>query len=399
MTLEATCPGAAILEHDSTHDKMSMASKRVLITGYYGMKNTGDDAMAYCLVRGIHRFRPDLEITIAASGGMVLPESSRDRVAFVPRRPGAVVRELRNCQAVIWGGGTALFHYPGRNWKWFRMLARQAVLFRMARVLGKKVFLVGIGLGPFHARWSRLLAKYAVDAAEHVSLRDRAGYAFAESWGLDGRAIEGFDLSALLLDSRETSGTRPRGQGRVLGLSLLPFYEVFHNDASHDLSLRRHFADSIRACLSIYDDLTIRLFVFKGPDKDHDEGFLQSLCRELDAGYRVRVVSYNPDPRRRLEEVAQCHFFMGMRLHASIFAYLCDLPMIVLDYHAKCRAFHDQVQLPPRAILDLTQMESHTLAKRMSELISVPGAFRASLPREVARQKAWNMIEELMHHL
>jgi len=377
---------------------MSAQLREILIIGYYGMGNTGDDAMSYSLIKGIHSCCPDIRIRIAASGPMCVPESSRDRVIFIRRKPREVLRTLRGCDAIIWGGGTAIFHYPGNQWKWFKMLVRQLVLFRMAHAMGKRVFLVGIGLGPFHSAWAEYLAKCAVGVADHLSLRDPAGLLLARRWGLRSEVVGGFDLSALLVD--ENLGRQQhRCHARILGLSVLPYYEIFRNDPRGDHILRRHFAEAIAKCLDIHRDLTVKLFVFKGGDKDHDTDFTKSLCRDVGSPGRAEVVPYDPNPVSRLQEVGRCDFFMGMRLHASLFAYLCGLPILVLGYHEKCRYLHGALGLTEEAFLSLEEIQSEVLAVRVGRLISDPNVFRARLPLQAAQEQARGILGDLCNRL
>ncbi|MFP4380012.1 MAG: polysaccharide pyruvyl transferase family protein [Candidatus Sumerlaeia bacterium] len=376
-----------------------MSVKRLFITGYYGMRNTGDDGMAWCLTRGIHHFRPDVEILIAASSAIELPPDSKDRVEIVDRSPKNVIRHILDCDALMWGGGTSIFSYRGKSWKWYKMILRQLIMFRLARLLRKKGFFEGIGLGPFHSRLAEWLARKTIAATDHVSVRDSEALAYLQKWKLAHRATSSFDLTAILMSEYETQKIAPPSDKFVLGMSLLPYYEMFQPDQDKDPLLRDRIVEAIDANLTRHPDLEVRLFVFKDRNRDHDVDFIEDVQAHVADRERVRIVPYNPNPVQRLVEMGQCHAFMGMRLHSSIFAFLCDLPMVILNYHRKCPILHEQIGLPGDAILGLDDIEAGKMIEPMHRLVENRDHFRATYDRDEAERLAWRAIEELCKHL
>jgi len=59
----------------------------------------------------------------------------------------------------------------------------------------------------------------------------------------------------------------------------------------------------------------------------------------------VRHIPYEPDPIAVLQRMHQFKLVVGMRLHASILAYLAGTPTVVLEYHSKCRGWSEQIGL------------------------------------------------------
>ena len=77
---------------------------RVILCGYYGMGNGGDEALLASLLQML----PASVEPIVLSGN---PQETRDRyqVNAVPRKSlGAVLSALRDADAFIWGGGSLI---------------------------------------------------------------------------------------------------------------------------------------------------------------------------------------------------------------------------------------------------------------------------------------------------
>ena len=89
-----------------------MAEQSVLLTGYYGFGNTGDEAILAALVAGLRLRLPTARIVVLSGD----PGQTRDRHgvdAIAWRDPLAIAQEVRKCGLVVIGGGGLFQDYHG----------------------------------------------------------------------------------------------------------------------------------------------------------------------------------------------------------------------------------------------------------------------------------------------
>jgi polysaccharide pyruvyl transferase WcaK-like protein len=102
----------------------------------------------------------------------------------------------------------------------------------------------------------------------------------------------------------------------------------------------------------------------------------------------TRLIPYNPDPRQMLAQVGQCDAFIGMRYHACLFAYLGNVPLLIIDYHPKCQALAQEIDLPPQAVISLPEILDGQFQERWNNLLNSPKSFRGTLSVKIAKQRA-----------
>jgi len=150
----------------------------VLLCGYYGEHNLGDDALLQVL---LSQLPAGVDPLVTAADQQAVQAAFQ--VATVDRRSlSQVLRALAGCQALVLGGGSLLQDSTS-----FRSLVYYGALITAARLRGLPVLLWGQGLGPLRRRRSRLLARALLAMATAISWRDPASAALARSWGIDGR--------------------------------------------------------------------------------------------------------------------------------------------------------------------------------------------------------------------
>jgi polysaccharide pyruvyl transferase CsaB len=151
---------------------------RVLLCGYYGEHNLGDDALLQVLLTQLPEGIEPL--VTAADGAAVTRLFGVDTVDR--RQLSQVLRALQRCRALVLGGGSLLQDSTS-----FRSLIYYGALIVAARLRGLPILLWGQGLGPLRRRRSQLLARGLLAMATSISWRDPASADLAAGWGIAGR--------------------------------------------------------------------------------------------------------------------------------------------------------------------------------------------------------------------
>ena len=134
----------------------------VLLCGYYGFGNMGDELMLESAVRRAEG---------AGSAVRVLARKNSyrcTRIKIVSRSsPPAVLSAIKDADTVVFGGGTLLQNRTSR-----RSLVYYAAILRYAQKSGKKVELWANGIGDIRGKHSRRAVARILCACDAVGLRD-----------------------------------------------------------------------------------------------------------------------------------------------------------------------------------------------------------------------------------
>jgi polysaccharide pyruvyl transferase CsaB len=288
---------------------------RLVISGYFGFGNTGDEAILAGTLATLRELEPALEVTVA-SGDPAATEKAH-RVRAVPRAGFArLLRELRAANGLLSGGGGLLQDRTSS-----RPVAYYTGLMGLARLAGRPYAVFAQGLGPIRRAPNRSLARLALRHAAHVSLRDPASVQLARRWGV-ARPIDLVPDAALAL--RPPRGARTgtvvvavRAWGRSTHLPEL-------REAVGILA-REHRVLAVPMQERVDRDATI------------------ALIRDVRG---AEAVPPSASFDERLEAIGSASAVVGMRLHSLILAAAAGVPAVAIAYDPKVRAFAEQAGQP-----------------------------------------------------
>lgn len=180
---------------------------KIVVSGYYGFGNAGDEAILEVMLRDLRALRPNVQAVVLSGD----PEATMARfgVEAVPRLDlRAIVRALRGADLFISGGGSLLQDATG-----WGSVPYYAGLMWLAARLGVPVFVYAQGIGPLRRPMLRVLAGRAVRLAAAVTVRDRLSYELLRELGVDpGRmSVKADPVFSLAVD------TIPNGGGGASG--------------------------------------------------------------------------------------------------------------------------------------------------------------------------------------
>jgi polysaccharide pyruvyl transferase WcaK-like protein len=341
----------------------------IFIFGYCGWKNTGEDAMIYGLLRELHTLYPTAAFAILAQTAITVPQETKNFVKFVRPAPQIIFREIKHSSIFIMSGGTHISDYGDRIVR-LKIMSAIFIMLIWAKLFCKRIYLISIGVGPLSTIWGRLLSKQIHRLADFISVRDKLSYDILEGMGLKNKVTSSFDLAALL---------------QPLSTDDNPLVKK-------DLLFVHEIAKGLNQWLKRDSQSLIYLFVFKDKLKYSDVLFTELLQKQLEPSERVKLIPYNPDPVLTLSQVAQCHAFVGMRYHSSVFAYLTNTPLLIINYFQKCQAFAEDVGLAKHTVVSLEEILNGEFEKYLKNLQENPDDFVATLPVDIAKQKAKNSL-------
>lgn len=325
----------------------------VLISGYYGFGNLGDEAILESIIR-------ELEKSVSKDNIVVLsndPERHRKTygVAAVDRwKLASLVSLLPRAKLFISGGG-GLFqdtNSPGSTIYYGGQIA-------LARVFGAHPIIFAQGLGPLNSQTGKVATRLAASLSQDVTVRDKASMAMLESWNVKGEltADPVWTLDETRLpESVSAQMSELRSQnGLVVGLSLRN---------SHNFSDRRREILLSTLLKTLPEDAILILLPLQSEqDLPQLAPFLQSWKQAGRKGL-VLDVSALERPSQWVSLMRHFDLVVAMRLHALIFALKEGIPVIGLTYDAKVehvlRQFGQPILILPKEEGD-TELEEKWL--------------------------------------
>ena len=291
------------------------ARSRILICGYYGEHNLGDDALLSVLLNQLQgRWTPVITARDRRAVHSMAPNvETVDRRSLI-----AVLKEVRHVDAVILGGGSLLQDSTST-----RSLIYYVLLIWRAKILQKPVFLWAQGLGPLKRRTSRLLVERTLKTVTSASWRDPGSLQQAENWSLDIPMAIGPDPV--------WSHTAPDWKsGHSLILCWRPTPLLSNKGWEQLVNALSQFSEK--------HDFNVVWLAFHG---QQDADLFTHLCEEAlvpeELERRSTVVCANSIAQVQ-KLFSESTMVIAMRLHALILAAVGGVPTSALSYDPKVSA-------------------------------------------------------------
>lgn len=340
--------------------------KNVFLAGYYGMLNSGDDALLAAAAWGVRNYLAPERILVNVAR---LPRIPADRMSpvFRPRERFRGENRLRGYAAclrsrsIVYGGGS-LFHSSagiGSNINQLRLAGRGPH------------FAVGVGLGPFRNGADQRACAELLRRLEFVGVRDRESLEIARALAPGVRSEKTFDLAPLLLRAAPEGALPAPGRRSGVGIALCDYERFSGGDRLREEQRRLKVIAALKR-LDPEETGELVFIDFNGHPAFGDHPLHREIIAALDGRFRVRQLAYSPDPWGVLREIGSLRAVVAMRLHAAVFGFLSRTPTVMLSYHPKCRGWADDIGLPAQFLLDSAAFEPEELAARIGEALRHP---------------------------
>jgi len=315
---------------------------RILIAGYFGFDNAGDELILSAMVQGFRRELGSVEI-VALSGN---PDDTRSThgVGSVPwTELDRIIDAICDSDLVVLGGGGLFHDYWGADAGSLLTsgaggIPQYARIPVLAAMLGRPSIVYGVGVGPLFTDAGRDLTRVAFEAAALATVRDESSKTLLASLGVDrGRimvtADPAFDaylpaperIRAKVKLTVEVQLTPP-----VLGVALRNWDVGVDPDNWEGM-----LAEGLDQFLSEYGG-TILLIPFQRlPGSLTDDATVLDRVRQRMKHHNATFVVSNLPPLERGWLVACCDLVLGMRMHSLIMAARGGVPAVGIVYDPK----------------------------------------------------------------
>lgn len=363
-----------------------------LIVGYYGMQNAGDDALML-VSKYIANFWLQAErvaITSASQAysdeqGVIHCDIKRPQ-DFKGQNKLQQLKMAMNSRHIIFGGGSVFHRYQDIEEKrWLMRLAHSSQ--HMA---------IGVSLGPFADKQSERSCKKFLNECHFVGVRDQQSLKLARALAPNANVHSTFDLAPLMVLLPEFKLAAKPKKGILLNVCPVAKDSFGTLDQQQYYQQLRFWCDLILKLWHQHHE-PITLISLNGHPEYGDLPICETIQKKLHGRVNVQVEPYENDPFKTIKAISSAKLMIGMRLHACVFGYLTNTPVIAVNYHAKGDAWCNQIGMFPNYRFNITTADAELVSQSVERVFTL-GYQEPQLNRNEAlllAKQNWRMNHEI----
>lgn len=299
----------------------------VLVSGYYGDKNAGDEAILAGLIRAIRELEPETTFTVISKKAAYT--RALHHVAAVSRNDFKHTwKAAARADLILSGGGSLLQDVTST-----KSLIYYLGIMTMGKLLRKPVMLCAQGIGPITRTASRALTPLVVNGVDQITVRDPESAGTLRRLGVFRPPVTVTADAALALGPSDpergaallrTAGLDP---GRpILGVSVRPW-------RLDGPSWERQLAQALDTLAAE----TGGQVLFVPMQVSADVPVAQRVAAAMSARSTILEAELQQEEVRAI--IARCDLMVGLRFHALVFAAMNGVPLVGLSYDPKNDSF------------------------------------------------------------
>lgn len=310
--------------------------KNVIISGYYGFGNIGDEAILYSIIKSIRNLELDVNISVLTSSHNETKQKYNVNVVSRNDIKG-IIKAIKNCDVFLSGGGS-LFQ-DATSIRSFMFYIGQIII---ALMLKKKVYVYAQGIGPIKKKFNRVMFKYFMNKVDYITVRDEDSY--KELKRMKIKVPSAVTADPVFLLRKEFINCNNKNGKKKIGICIREWF-----DSEKIANTIAKLADN----LSNYYDAEIVFIPFY---YNTDSKFSKYVAQKMHSEYTIidtSAMSFDDI----MNEMSKTDFILGMRLHSLIFAAICEIPFSGISYDPKIDSFLSRVSKTP--VLDVEKITSN----------------------------------------
>ncbi len=312
---------------------------KILIHGFYGMGNLGDEAILTALLREFDSY-PKVKVAVVSMGAEQVKLDYGIQTFHSKKSPLKRFLGISSAKLFILGGGGIIKDYgndPTSLENWLGPLA-------LAKKLRKKTALCAVGVENIRYEKSKTKLRETLRGVDLITVRDENSKKLLRDIGVSGDIEVTADpavlLGSQLAKSSEHLGTYPKVIISVRHWFDKGFYvedpeanKIFTKSlaAACDYLIKRHSAK-------------LEFVPFRTTSYDDDRIVAKDVVSMMEYGDEVNFHYHTPTPDEFIAMAGESALIIGMRLHSLILGAISGIPIIGLEYMPKVKAFMESIR-------------------------------------------------------
>jgi polysaccharide pyruvyl transferase CsaB len=342
----------------------------VLLCGYYGYGNLGDESILSVIIRELRARDPGVRICVLSANPK---ETAAFHMVDAIHRFDLVEiqRKMKKTKLFLFGGGSLLQDKTSN-----RSLSYYIHMLRMAKKSGAKIAVFANGIGPILREKNRIRVRDALSLADTLSFRDIASLDFCRAHCPEKEPRLVFD--PVILETGVNTGAK-----RKCFFAVIPKKTT----SAGEEHLKRAIAYMIQE--KGLRPMFISLF-------DAEDGeYTKRLAREFDAEYALCR-----EAEVCMDYLSRAGFLLSSRLHGLVYATAACCPMLALTDDVKLLSYMGTIGFGEGDDVSLACKDSDgeaRLLECMDSLLANEAEIRAHILKNLPVWRA--MAESELHEI
>ncbi len=320
-------------------------NKGVVICGFYGNHNLGDDAMLAGMINLLQKQQDDLSFTVFSND----PQHTQSRysVQSVHRYKRRLeiqrlLKILENKYFVL-GGGDLL-----RDSVEYCIVPRWLGFLQQALKFRRRTFVIGISVGEIWKPESKVLIPKVLNKVDFLAVRDMKSKNKLEELGVCNSIYVMSDLALQGIPETLSQSVRPINQPLEIGISVRHLsgrgisvdVDIYHTLQKEIAALADFLVEKYGAIVHF---LPFRTYEDRYHPTDDDYVSILSVLRYSRHSAQF-VVHRNFESVQNLNTlISGLDLMIGMRLHSLILSAGLGVPIIAAEYDPKVHGFMEEI--------------------------------------------------------
>lgn len=305
--------------------------EEILISGYYGFKNSGDDALLEAIIKDIKRYKESPNITVLSANPK--ETQKRYRVKAVKRlNPIKLMRLMKKAGLLISGGGTLIQDATST-----KSLIYYLSVIRLAIRNGVKVMLYSNGIGPLRNEHNTKKAVKTLNKTDIITLRDPESEALLKRIGVtEPKTLVSADPVFGIEDF-----DRERGKSILRGFNVPSDKKILVVSLRKTRETSLAFENAVAAMCDYASEKYDCHTVFVPMQTAKDEPISMAIAAKMKNPSSVADIRMGAGDI--ISVMAAADVCIGMRLHSLIYSVIGNVPLVGISYDPKIKGFMNYI--------------------------------------------------------
>jgi len=296
-----------------------MAKKRFVLSGYFGFKNFGDEAILSVIVKKLKEYGH--KVTVLSSD----PAYTKGKFKYIRcvnmfKIPD-VLGIISRTDFVISGGGSLLQDATS-----LKSLLYYLFIIFAGLIFGKKVIIFAQGIGPINTPIGKFLTGFLLKKCVYVSVRDVKSFELLKKWGVNTELLCDPIFSAEVPEIEKTN---------TLAIQLRDWK-----------NMNEDFIDRLaHLVVNNFSDMDIDIYSFQDSiDLEVCQKF-EKAVKLLNSDIKTKIFTGLTD-EETIQNLARAKYMIAMRFHALIVGLISGVKVLGINYDIKVEKLSNEFGFP-----------------------------------------------------